>query len=163
MENLFRLALFALSEFRPAERFSAGASRITAAAVFSAAAVVLLVSAFVCLIAAAWIALIPIVGPALAALSAAAGLAVVAAVLWALAKSRFSHDDDDDRRKPDPLAGLTNALHGPAAEGLAQEARRLWGENKIPMLLAAVVAGMALGGRDEDDRAESHRRRETRH
>jgi hypothetical protein len=150
MESIARLALFALTELRPAERLSAGASRITAAAALSAAAVLVLTAAFACLVAAGWIALIPIIGPAGAAASAAGALVVVAAILWLLARSRGHEHEHAHEEHPAvgtaSLVGLQKGLSGLGNDAL-QEVQRLWGDNKTPVLLSALVAGMAMGGK----------------
>jgi hypothetical protein len=152
MDRIARLLLFALTELRPAQRLSAGASRITAAAVYSAAAVAATAAALICLIAAGWITLIPLIGHAGAAVCAALGLFVVAAVLWVLARNRIGLEAETvDVPPPDPvLPGLAAGVQA-AAEQIGPEVRRLFAENKLPIILAAVVAGMALAS-DRDER-----------
>ncbi len=157
MEAIAKLLFFALSELRPAERLSAGASRITNAAVLSAAAVVVMTIAMGCVVAAAWIALIPVVGSALAALISAFALLVVAGILWLMARNQIkrenppsSHDASQDPLRSGLQEGLS-ALFGGEGAGL-DEVKRLFGEHKIPILLAAVVLGMALGGSNTDHR-----------
>jgi hypothetical protein len=145
MDAIARLLLFAVSELRPAERLSAGASRITTAAVLSAAAAVVLTIALACLVAAGWIALIPVVGPALAALCSAFALLVVASALWLLARLRIGRESEPNTHKGrhgSPLDGL-GALLGDA--GL-DDVKRLWADHKIPILLAALIVGMTMGG-----------------
>jgi hypothetical protein len=145
MESVARLLLIALSELRPAERLSAGASRITAAAVFSAAAAVALTAALACLVAAGWIALIPIVGPAGAALIAAVGLAIVAGILWFLARSRYPHEHQEHAHT-NGQSHMHHFVQSVLGENGMDEVKRLWAENKMPVLLAALVAGMSMGG-----------------
>ena len=153
MEAIARLLLFAVSELRPAERLSAGASRITAAAVLSAAAAVVLTIALACVVAAGWIALIPVVGPALAALCSAFALMVVAAILWLLARNRINRESQ--QRPRDSAHNGLNGLSALLGDVGLDDVKHLWEEHKIPILLAALIAGMTIGGHNED----SHRER----
>ena len=157
MESIVRLLLFAVSELRPAERLSAGASRITAAAVLSAAAVVVLTIAMACVIAAGWIALIPIVGPALAALYSAFGLLVVAAVLWLLARNRIKRESPEAAREG-PRGGLQNGLNALLGDNGLDDVKRLWGDHKVPILLAALIAGMTIAGATQEPDHKRDRR-----
>ena len=142
MEGMIRLVLLALSVLRPAERLSAGASRITTAAMLTAAAVVVLVIGCGCLIAAAWIALIPVVGAVSAALIAGAIFFLLAAILWLLARARIADHGDHHKADHDPLEAITELL----GNGHGGDLKRLLGENKLPILLAALVLGLTLGG-----------------
>ena len=157
MESIARLLLFAVRELRPAERLSAGASRITAAAVLSAAAVVVLTIAMACMIAAAWIAMIPIVGSALAALYSAFGLLVVAAVLWLLARNRIKRESPEPAQHG-PHGDLHNGLNALLGDNGLDDVKRLWGDHRVPILLAALIAGMTVAGATQEP--EPRRRRD---
>ena len=161
MDSIARLLLFAVRELRPAERLSAGASRITAAAVLSAAAAVVLTIAMACVIAAGWIALIPIVGPALAALYSAFGLLVVAALLWLLARNRIKRESPEPAHER-PHGGLHNGLqtglNALLGDGGLDDVKRLWGDHKVPILLAALIAGMTVAGATQEPEHRSDRR-----
>jgi hypothetical protein len=140
MEGIVRLLLLALSVLRPAERLSAGASRITTAAMFTVAAVVCLAVGSGCLIAAAWIALIPLVGAVSAALIAGACFFLLAAILWLLARARIA-DDHPKTPDHDPLEAIAALL-----DGRGGDLKRILGEHKMPILLAALVLGLTMGG-----------------
>jgi hypothetical protein len=126
MESMVRLLLLGLSVLRPAERFSAGASRFTTTALFTAA----------------WIALIPLVGAVSAALIAGACFFILAAILWLMARARITEDHDREKHAHDPLEAISELL----GSGQGADLKKLLGEHKLPIILAAIVAGLMLGG-----------------
>ncbi len=143
MEGMLRLALLALNVLRPAERLSAGASRITTTALFTVGAVMALVIGFGCLITAAWIALVPLVGAVSAALIAGACFFILSAIMWLMARARITEGRDHEKKADhDPLEAIADLL----GNGPDSDLKRLLGENKLPILLAALVAGLTLGG-----------------
>ena len=142
MESMVRLLLLGLSVLRPAERLSAGASRFTTTALFTVAAVLAFVIGVACLITAAWIALIPLVGAVSAALIAGACFFILAAILWLMARARITEDHDHEKHAHDPLEAISELL----GSGQGADLKRLLGENKLPIILAAIVAGLMLGG-----------------
>ena len=141
MENIAKLLLLALTAFKPMERLGANAGRMTTAALCAFVAAVALVAGLGCLTASFWIALAPYTGQAGAALCAALALGVVAIVLWLIAR----HNYERDRRPADPLEDL-GAIGGLFNDDMQSELKRLFGENKVPLIIAALVAGLALGG-----------------
>ena len=134
METILRLLLLFLSEARPGERLSAGASRMTAAAVFSVAAILTLTAAIACAVAALWIWLGPLIGGPGAALASAGALLIVAGIFAALSRARVR----ENGQKHAPEAAVTPEI--------LAEAQRIFADNKLAVLLAAIIAGMALGG-----------------
>ena len=108
------------------------ATRIPAMALFGAFAVLAAMGAIGCLVAALWIVAVPSLGPAGAALLAAAALGLGALVLVA-SLLLLKH------RVPPPTV---SPLNWPLLLG---EAKRLWTDDKAALLLTALIAGLATG------------------
>ncbi len=110
-------------------------SRITTGALCTGFALITLAAGIACGLAALWLYLIPIVGSAGAALSVAAILLVFSGIMMLVVRSMFTGGDvDTDDEQP--------ALGVELLEGL----RDSFEDNKILVLLAALVAGLVVGG-----------------
>jgi hypothetical protein len=136
MDELLKLGLMFLTESRGGQRGGASAGRVTTAALCMGLAIVAITAGVACGIAALWIYLIPIIGPAGAALSAAAVFLITGGVLMLVARNLF--------RTP-PRAAIEDADAEPLAEELLGVLREGIERHKGASLLAALVAGLAAG------------------
>ncbi len=134
MLDLLRIAL-ALTGAPAQRRSSADTIVAVSAAAFTALAVV---AALTCAAAALWIGMRPLVGPVGAPLIVAAVLIALALVALALARRALNRN----------TARVAVATAG-SNEALLTEAARLVVAHKVPVLLAAVLAGLAAGTRDK--------------
>ncbi len=135
MISLIELAVGALIGSGRIGGVRAAAIRMTAAALCSGLAAVLLLAALGCAATALWIFALPSLSPVGAALAVAAALSILTVILatavWLIM-----------------LRGVRRPRVGPPAPLLLQsEATRLFSEHKGALLLAAVVAGMAAANR----------------
>lgn len=133
MSDLLGLALTLIGT--PARRRSSSDVVVLAAA--STFAALTVAAALICAAAALWIGLHPIAGPIGAPLIVAAVLLVLALVASALAHRAL-------RPRPAPAPTTVGST-----ESLLAEAAGLVAAHKIPVLLAAVLAGMVAGSRDK--------------
>lgn len=92
-------------------------------------------AAMTCALVALWLYVLPKVGPTGAPLVVGGVLVVMCLVLVALVRYEL-------RPRPSPPAGVTSTV-------LIAEATRLLKENKGPVLLAALVAGLVAGTREK--------------
>lgn len=120
----------------PPRRSLAETASAIAAAAFAALAVV---AAVACVAVALWIGVRPWVGPIGAPLVVAAALLVLALVAATLARRAL--------RPPAPAVAVPVTTSG-SNEALLVEAARLVKAHKVPILLAAVLAGVAAGMRE---------------
>jgi len=130
MDKLLKIALLAFTENRLAQR----AKGFSAAAVCAAFAFFTALGAIACAIAALWIFLAPLVGEAGAALWSAFVLLLITAALGLAAK--MSVNGNQNQREGLGLGGL---------EDIAGELRRGMSNNKISVLIAALIAGLLMG------------------
>jgi hypothetical protein len=132
MENIIKVALMLLTERRSGEPF--GATRMTTAALCTGFAFVTLVAGTACGLTALWIFLEPHIGHAGAALSVGGILLILSGILLLVARSMFTPGEDS-------APGLA------IGEELLEELRAGFGDNKGFALIAALVAGLVVGGR----------------
>ena len=136
MNAVLKAALVAFLRLTAAERLGAAVGRLTGAAVCVILAGICALAAFACAIAALWIAILPAVGPAYASLFAGGALLTLCFV--ALAVARFL------------LTKRRAHTRSPAIDPLLAEVTRLLQEHPGTALLAALVAGLALGSKRRD-------------
>ncbi len=134
MSELLRFALTLLAT--PPQRHSSTDTIVALAA--SAVTGLAVVAAVACAAAATWIGLRPLVGSIGAPLIVAAAFVVVALVGLATARRAL-------RPRPIPAALPTAGSN----EALLVEASRLVSAHKVPVLLAAVLAGAVAGSREK--------------
>ena len=136
MGSLIRLAAWALFESGRAGNVRVTAIRMAAVASCAGVATISILAALGCAAAALWIFTLPLLGTIGAPLVVAATLTAMTLILATAAWFIMRYS----RR------GLSDAT---APQSLLSEATRLFDEHKAPILLAAVVAGMAAanGGR----------------
>ena len=136
MGSLIKLAAWVLIEFARTGRVRVAAVRMTAAALCTGLAVVLMLAALGCLVTALWMFVLPSLGPVGAPLVVAATLSAATLVLAVAVWLIIRHG----RRKQGAATEPQLLLSG---------ATRLFNEHKGAVLLAAIVAGMAAasGGR----------------
>ena len=132
MDNLIKVALMLLTDRPSRQGFG---TRITTGALCTGFALITLAAGIACGLAALWLYLIPIVGSAGAALAVAAVLLIVSGVMMLVARNMFAPGEAD----PDDVRP---ALGEELLEGL----REGFEENKVMVLLAALVAGLVVGG-----------------
>jgi hypothetical protein len=128
--GFFKLAAWVLIQSRKSGATRAATGRITSAVLCAGLGGVLALAALGCAAVSLWNYALPSLGPVGAPLVVAAALSITALVL-ALASWRILC-----RRRPAPGVDMAPQL-------LLNEARRLFGEHKSAMLLAALIAGMA--------------------
>jgi hypothetical protein len=131
MDKLLKIALLAFTEMRVAQR----AKGFSAAAVCAAIAFFTALGALACAIAALWIFLAPQVGPAAAALWSAFVLLLITAALGFAAKMSMNGGQQSGRDGTG-LGGL---------DDIVGELRRGMSNNKLSVLLAALIAGLLMG------------------
>jgi hypothetical protein len=156
MVEVLSLAAGVLSRLLASESAGQAAARFSASLVLGALAAVVAVGAIGCAAAGLWIYLLPHVGSAGAAFITALALLLLAAILagiaWRVLRAR--------RRR----RGASGAAAGAAELGLelAERARRagngLVREHKTSLLLAALIGGLILGGKDPLARSRGDRR-----
>jgi hypothetical protein len=132
IDGLLRLATMAAAAFGKAGSFGRTTGRMTAAALCASLAAVSAISAGGCAAAALWLFAIPYVGAAGAPLVAAGGLLVFCVGLMTVARGILHYRRRARRSTAPPGLRLEDALH-------------FFSENKGTMLLAALVAGLAVG------------------
>lgn len=145
MGALMRAALIAFSETAAVSRLSGKARRMSIAACCAVVAAAFALASVGCAIAALWVSVLPAVGPVGAPLIAAAALLLLCLALLATV-ARLS------RHRPPPLPALAIPEAAIPALLIAQ-ASRLVAENKGAALLAALLAGAAVGKFDPNKRA----------
>lgn len=134
MDDLLKLGLMFLTETRAGQRGSSNAGRMTTGALYTGMAVVAVTAGIACGVAALWIYLIPVIGPAGAALSAAGVFLITGGALMLIARNLFRPSPDEDMLEREPLA---DELVGLLRDGVER--------HKGASLLAALVAGLAAG------------------
>ena len=135
MEAIIRTVVMAILRGGAAETIDPSSNRLATATLWAVVSAVLAVAGIGCAAAGLWMWLASALGPVVASLTVA-GVLVVAS-LGALAAMRHSLAPT----KPPPSAK-------DRLEGLAVEALRIFKEHKGPVLLAAVIAGLATEHRD---------------
>ena len=131
MDKLLKIALLAFTENRLAQR----AKGFSAAAVCAVFALFTALGAIGCAIAALWIFLAPLVGQAGAALWSGFVLLLITGALGLAAKMSMN-GNQNQREGLGGLGGL---------EDIAGELRRGMSNNKVSMLIAALIAGLLMG------------------
>lgn len=133
MNELLKLALMFVTESRGHPRGGGNATRMTAAALCTAFAVVTITAGMACGVAALWIYLAPLIGAAGAALSAAGVFLLLSGILMFVAPSMF---------RPAENVAVTGE---PGTDEIAALLRTSFGRHKGVTLLTALVAGIAAG------------------
>jgi hypothetical protein len=129
MDQLFKVALMLLTGRQSSQGLGA---RITAGALWSGLAAVMMMAGVACILTALWIYLIPRIGPAGAALTVGGILLLLSGILVLVARSSFTPDESEADM---PALG----------EELLEELREGFEEHKGLALLAALAAGLLVG------------------
>jgi len=129
MDQLFKVALMLLTGRQSSQGLGA---RITAGALWSGLAAVMMMAGVACILTALWIYLIPRIGPAGAALTVGGILLLFSGILVLVARSSFTPDESEADM---PALG----------EELLEELRESFEEHKGLALLAALAAGLLVG------------------
>lgn len=134
MDDLLKLGLMFLTEPRGLQRGAGTAGRMTTGALCTGMAIVAIAAGVACGVAALWIYLIPVIGAAGAALSAAGVFLMTGGALMITARNLFRPASDEGIEDREPLA---DALLGILRDGVER--------HKGASLLAALVAGLTAG------------------
>ncbi len=134
MDDLLKLGLMFLTETRAMQRGGSTAGRVTSGALCTGMAIVAVTAGIACGVTALWIDLVPVIGAAGAALSAAGVFLITGGALMMIARNLFRPAPDDVVEEVEPIA---EELIGILRDGVER--------NKGASLLAALVAGLAAG------------------
>jgi hypothetical protein len=134
MDDLLRLVMMFVAESRAAQRAGIDASRMTTGVLCTGCAMISVIAGIACGVAALWIYLVPIIGSAGAALTAAGIFLVLSGTLMFVARNMF-------RPAPEALADKAE----PVVDEIVDLLRDGFERHKGASLLAALVAGLAAG------------------